>query len=108
MEHLTIGYHTVEDREDPQFVEDNAPFKCKSENAWVSDGYYFWEKDIKRAHDWGIHACGPQNYIIAKVKLFLTNLFDLIGDREHQEEIQEIEKKLVKMYSIKIGEWNLS
>lgn len=33
-------YQTVEDRDNPDYVLENGPFKCIS-NAWLGDGYYF-------------------------------------------------------------------
>ncbi|MDR1090505.1 MAG: hypothetical protein LBL79_05450 [Prevotella sp.] len=56
-------YHTVEDRGDPEHIENYGPFKCKRKDAWLGDGYYFWENYIDNAHWWGKHSYND-NYVI--------------------------------------------
>lgn len=81
--HLTIGYHTVGDRSDLEYVKNHAPFKCTRVGAWLSHGYYFWENDFAQAHEWG--RVGYRNrYIICEANLVLKNMFDLLANREHQ------------------------
>ena len=46
-------YQTLEDRGNPDYVENNGPFPCKRNNAWLGNGYYFWESFIENAHWWG-------------------------------------------------------
>lgn len=36
-----IIYQTVEDRENPDYVEQHGPFICTNKNAWLGEGYYF-------------------------------------------------------------------
>jgi len=88
--HRTIGFHTLEDRNNPQYIKDFSPFICNRNNAWLSYGYYFWEKDLKRAHAWGERAYGIKKYVICQFDLELPNMLDLVGDREHQEKMREL------------------
>lgn len=46
-------YQTLEDRDNPNEIEKNGPFKCRRNNAWMGEGYYFWESFIDNAHWWG-------------------------------------------------------
>ncbi|UYZ57836.1 hypothetical protein [Hymenobacter latericus] len=87
--HITHGFHTVEDRGNIDYVKRSAPFKCARKNAWLSHGFYFWEKDLQRAKDWGEDVYGGK-YLIGRAELTLPNMLDLVGDREHQEMIQEL------------------
>ena len=114
MKYQTIGYHTVENRNNFDYIVDNVPFKCTKNNAWLSSGYYFWEHDLERAHLWGKMAYNHSGYIICKFKLTLENLFDLHGRRDHQNEYQALletlkelnpnwnDKKIPVGYAIKI------
>ena len=38
-----IIYQTVEDRGNPDYVEQHGPFICTNKNAWLGEGYYFWD-----------------------------------------------------------------
>ncbi|GGK59046.1 hypothetical protein GCM10011405_03850 [Rufibacter glacialis] len=78
----TIGHHTVEDRGNPDHVENHAPFKCESKTAYLTDGYYFWDNNLDLAHLWGeIRIKKP--YMICEAKLTLDEsiLLDLVGNR---------------------------
>ncbi len=88
----TIGYHTVEDKDNPEYIENRAPFKCESPSAWLSYGYYFWDSDEERAHEWGIHRYGKNRYIICEGELDFTDdsLLDLTGNVEDMKYFQEL------------------
>ena len=90
--HQTHGFHTVRDSGDADWIEANAPFLCKHRRAWLSAGYYFWEKDEERAEQWGRFAYLNQgeDYVILRAKLALSNMLDLVGDREHQRLMQDL------------------
>lgn len=92
--HQTHGFHTVRDTENADWLEANAPFECRRGNAWLSPGYYFWEKDLRRAHQWGqfayIQQEGAEDYIILRAELRLPAMLDLVGDPEHQRQMQEL------------------
>ncbi|AII53816.1 hypothetical protein [Hymenobacter sp. APR13] len=91
--HITHGYHTVRDTEDPDKIERDAPFKCTRSDAWLSEGYYFWEKDLERAHQWGKGAYKQRegvDYVILRAELTLARMLDLVGDPEHQKFMRDM------------------
>lgn len=77
-------YQTLEDRGNPDYIIDNAPFACKWENSWLGKGYYFWDTFIENAHWWGKVRYNNE-YIISKMTCdFDTSIcFDLVGDTDH-------------------------
>lgn len=78
-------YHTVNDSGDPDYIEDNIPFKSTGKHSWVGYGYYFWETFIDFAHIWGKHHYHGQ-YVICSGKLSEKNeddCLDLVGNTEH-------------------------
>ena len=83
-------YQTLEDRGNPDYIEQNAPFKCNRRNAWLGEGYYFWDTFIENAHWWGIRNYGD-NYVICEgTCLFdMEKCFDLVGNTEHLLEFGE-------------------
>ena len=86
MSKKTIVYQTLKNKDNPEEVERNGPFICKWSNAWLGEGYYFWERFINSAHWWGEAHCN-NNYFICEATCFKTeeNCFDLVGDTEHME-----------------------
>lgn len=93
MSYRTIGYHTVEDRGNIDYIEEHAPFKCKNKWAWLSDGYYFWENDYERAFEWGENNYSD-GFVILKFHLANLKILDLVGNREHQQEFIELSVRL--------------
>ena len=83
-------YQTLEDRSNPDYIEENAPFKCKWENTWLGEGYYFWDTFIENAHWWG-NVRYNNSYVICEGTCnFDTNkCFDLVGETEHMLEFSE-------------------
>lgn len=71
-------YQTVEDRDNPDYVLENGPFKCIS-NAWLGDGYYFWDTFIEYAHWWGEQGYNG-HYIVTKYLIDFNQeeIFDLL------------------------------
>jgi hypothetical protein len=60
-------YQTLENRGNLDFIENNGPFICKRNNAWLGTGYYFWESFIENAHWWGKECNNyPNGYVICK------------------------------------------
>ncbi len=82
-------YQTLEDRDDPEYVENNGPFLCNRKNAWLSSGYYFWESYEDNAHWWG--AGYSNGYIVCKAEIAydIQNCFDLIDNIEHKEQLDQ-------------------
>lgn len=79
-------YQTLEDRDNPDYVENNGPFPCKRNNAWLGSGYYFWESFIENAHWWGCEGARFTNgYFICEAFYDFdeTNCFNLIDNPEH-------------------------
>lgn len=79
-----ILYQTLEDRQNPDEVEDYGPFKCKNKKAWLGFGYYFWDSFIENAHWWGKNNLS-KDYIIGETSFDFneSSCFDLVGNTEH-------------------------
>lgn len=80
---------TVEDKGNPEYVNESGPFFC-DDNPWLGDGYYFWERFIKVAHWWGnSHYAG--SYMICKASAEFEDgeLLDLAGNTEQMEYFQQ-------------------
>ncbi|WP_373841072.1 hypothetical protein [Bacteroides heparinolyticus] len=84
-------FQTVEDRDNPDYIESNAPFICKAANAWLGEGYYFWDTLIANAHWWG-KVRYRENYVIVEYTCDLLNgkCFDLHGNMEHLKSFNEV------------------
>lgn len=64
----------------------SGPVMCKSEFAWLGNGYYFWDDCEPDAHWWGnTHYNG--NYIISKSAYDFHSeyFFDIVSFREDKE-----------------------
>lgn len=80
-------YQTLEDRENPDEIEENGPFLCERKNAWLGPGFYFWEYFIKNAHWWGDKAYNGK-YVICQATYDDTDkqkIFDLYSNYEHKD-----------------------
>lgn len=85
---MIVGYHTVEDRNNPDVILLEGPFRCEREDAWLGHGYYFWDTRISLAHFWGEVNFRWRGYVVCEA---LINddpaiLWDLDGKIAHQEE----------------------
>ena len=49
----TTAYQTLEDRDNPDEIETNGSYRCRSSNAWLGIGYYFWDSNAQWANEWG-------------------------------------------------------
>lgn len=89
-------YHTLEDRDDPDYVENNGPFICNRKNAWLGEGYYFWESYLHNAHWWGTSY--KTGYIICEAKIDSTaqSCFDILDNPEHLKQLQDASSFLTK------------
>jgi hypothetical protein len=79
-------YQTLEDRGNPDYVENNGPFPCNRNNAWLGNGYYFWDSFIENAHWWGAEGTKYANgYFICKAYYDFddSNCFNLIDNPDH-------------------------
>lgn len=78
-------YHTLEDRENPDEVENRGPFVCTRGDFWFGKGYYFWDTNVEWAHNWGEWSYGEERYIICQATIKLdNNIFDLTGNVSHK------------------------
>ena len=84
-------YQTLKDRNNPQEIESNGPFECTRSDAWLGDGYYFWEYFVEHAHWWGRKGCN-NNYIICAAYYDKDQIycFDLIDNYEHLNLLEEL------------------
>ncbi len=79
-------YQTLEDRGNPDYVDYNGPFPCNRNNAWLGNGYYFWDSFIENAHWWGCEGAKFINgYFICEAKYDFneTICFNLIDNPHH-------------------------
>jgi hypothetical protein len=79
-------YQTLEDRGNPDYVENNGPFPCNRNNAWLGNGYYFWDSFIENAHWWGCEGSRFTNgYFICEAIYDFdeTICFNLIDNPQH-------------------------
>lgn len=79
------AYQTLEDRDNPDEVEKDGPFLCNRKDAWLGEGYYFWDSFIENAHWWGQEGARYQNgYIICESSFELNEkCLDLYDNPEH-------------------------
>jgi len=100
------AFQTVEDRDNPDEVEAIGPFICRRANAWLGEGYYFWDTNIDWAHEWGQRGY-LNNYIICQAQVTIDeNCFDLVGNLRHQRELLEI-IKVFKESGLLTGKGNI-
>lgn len=80
-------YQTVEDRDNPSFIASHGPFLCSRGNAWLGEGYYFWDSFIELSHWWG-NTVYEGNYVIVQSAccLPLADTYDLYDDFECLQE----------------------
>lgn len=83
--------------ENPDYVEENGPFPCKRKNAWLHNGYYFWDQDIGVAHWWGDEGYHG-DYIICQssFKYDIRQCWDLHNEHGAREEFRAIAKGIEK------------
>ena len=91
-----VLYQTVEDRNNPDYIEANAPFQCNRKDAWLGVGYYFWDTFLENAHWWGNVNYQKNGYVIVEFTCdFVSDkCFDLQGNMEHVKYFKETAKFL--------------
>ena len=83
---IKFVFQTLEDKGNPDYVENSGPFPCHRKNAWLGDGYYFWDSFIENAHWWGCEGARYANgYFICKANYDFeeSSCFNLIDNPEH-------------------------
>ena len=72
-------FHTQERRS----VRLVAPLLCTKENAWLGDGYYFWD-DIKDAILWGNNSKRETGmFEIYSANFNMSNFLDTVFNENH-------------------------
>lgn len=83
----TIVHHTVQDLENPEYVETQAPFKMlnRGMGTYLGEGYYFWDNHFDLACWWGEVHC-DKKYMICKADFQMPtdDICDLVGSRKDQ------------------------
>lgn len=88
-------YQTIEDRNNPEEVENKGPFPTRNKSAWLGYGHYFWDTHIKLAHQWG-KTVYPDNYVICKAFANIDDTcWDLHGNGMHLVHFKEICDEIV-------------
>lgn len=86
---LTIGYHTLEDRDNVDAIENSGPIRCTTNAAWLGHGYYFWDANDEWAHKFG-RSRYPDKYMIFEGDIALNHeTYDLFGNVRHKLEFKE-------------------
>jgi len=67
-------YQTLEDRNNPDVVENQGPFLCNRKDVWLGIGYYFWDSFIENAHWWGKEGARYKNYFICESSFELNEI----------------------------------
>lgn len=98
MPELNPIFQTLEDRCNPDEVEQHGPYQSEKSH-WLGKGYYFWDRNINRAHWWGKTWYKGEPYIICQAKAVFDDdsFFDLYNNLEHcklfEEYTQLLEEK---------------
>lgn len=83
-------YQTLQDKDNPDYIEQHAPFKCNRKNAWLGEGYYFWDTFIEIAHWWGENSYNKSYVICEGTCNFDTDkCLDLVGNTEQLLEFDQ-------------------
>ena len=88
-------YQTLEDRCNPDYIEEHGPFACRRNDRWLACGAYFWENDIQQAYEWGDNY--PNGFVICESEYDADNknYYDLVTG-EHYEELKRCQRLLKK------------
>ena len=86
----TILYQTVDDRRNIKYVLENAPFKCTRDDAWLGEGYYFWDTFINCAHWWGKNSYGDKYMVCKTTCQYNENeILELDGNTKQIEQVRK-------------------
>lgn len=90
-------YQTLEDRNNPEEIENKGPFKCRTLTSWLGEGYYFWDGLIELAHFWGKNSTYSE-YVICSAEATLndSNCYNLISNIEHLKDFRNIVELMEK------------
>jgi hypothetical protein len=92
-------YQTLEDRDsDIDQLENEGPYKCRWENAWLGHGYYFWDTFINNAHWWAVEGRHyGDDYIICEAICDFndSDCCDLVGNTLHIIQFQQCYDRMI-------------
>ncbi len=97
MSQIVTAYHTIENRGNLDYVLDNAPFICTREDAWLGNGYYFWDTNVAWAKKWGRDAylSRSKGFWILLCQLDLRqNCLDLFGSVADKQLLVKVLQRL--------------
>lgn len=66
-------YQTLKNKNNHKEVLSHGPYLCNRSDAWLSEGYYFWDTFIENAHDWGMLVYKEKKYYIFQAMCYLSN-----------------------------------
>lgn len=98
------------------------PIKCVREDAWLGEGYYFWD-DLEFAHEWGrTSKKRTGHYEIYETEINTDKVLDTVFNEEHYnfwlKQVEKVAKIIVKKtglkatikeineYFVNRGDWN--
>lgn len=96
-----ILYQTLEDRNNPDEIERHGPYWCSRKDAWLGNGYYFWDYFLDLAKWWGNTAYNG-NFIICEQLANLKGnpaVLDLYADFQMIEVVDKYVQQLKKAYN---------
>ena len=99
MENSRIMYHTQEKRKHIL----TSPVICTKDNAWLGDGYYFWD-DIEDAESWGDNSKRKTGaYQIYQANINCENVLDTVFNEEHYKFWKKQIEKAAQKIAITTG-----
>jgi hypothetical protein len=95
-----IAFHTCK----KNGQEYDAPFLSKSNNQWLTQGYYFWTDSDYFAKKWGEshYRNKGDDYCVMKFNLSFerTELLDLVGNVKHKLDFLKVVRSIKKLNTI--------
>lgn len=100
---VTVGHHVCR-KGTKAYLQKNAPFRSvsgKNDSAlYLGDGFYFWDDNIERAHQWGkVHYKGDYSILEYPILLKGTDYLDLVGSRQDLKTFSMLMGKVRKRQS---------
>lgn len=95
---IVEALQTLEDRDNIDQIEKEGPFKCIRSDAWLGQGYYFWDTNMDWAIQWGKNSYEKSNkeYVIGRCRVNLdAKCYDLFGNVAHLIDLKQIIKAIV-------------
>lgn len=92
---MTDLFQTRKNTGNPLKIENGGPYKCVREDAWLGQGYYFWDTFVELAHKWGKTAYN-NNYIICKSSCSDDNM-SLVYDLYDPQTLKDLKNITIKI-----------